>query len=156
MRLCLQVAELLAERLFGLPQLLALLFELLPPDHLGEKHIQEALLLAIKLRERLAEGVPTGLQRLGQPVSLLRTGEFMRIMVGSAIQEAELTAALTHVLMLLRTKVAGMKLGMGLLLHDDPSVWRDPHATFTAILNQLQTTEDIITATRVHFVPRLG
>jgi hypothetical protein len=71
------------------------------------------------------------------------------------LQEAEITDALTHVLMLLRTQTYSVMLGVRLLLHDDSGSVGDSHATLTKLVEHLERSEALIAATRHHIVPRL-
>ena len=77
LRLSLQLAQLLRQALLGLGHLLSCAFELVAPDDLGQIDLQQAGLLPFELREGVTEGLPPGLERLGQPFATVGPREFM-------------------------------------------------------------------------------
>jgi hypothetical protein len=77
LRLRFQLAQLLRQALLGLGHFLSFALELIAPNDLGQIDLQQADLLPFELREGLTEGLPPGLQGLGQPFAAVGTGEFM-------------------------------------------------------------------------------
>jgi hypothetical protein len=77
LRLRLQLAQLLRQALLGLGHLLSFAFELVAPDDLGQIDLQQAGLLPFELCEGFTEGLPPGLERLGQPFATVGPREFM-------------------------------------------------------------------------------
>jgi hypothetical protein len=75
--LCLQLMPLLREAALRLGNLLPLALELVPADHLGQVHLEQAGLLALQLCQRSAQGTLAILQRLGEPLTRLGACQFM-------------------------------------------------------------------------------
>jgi hypothetical protein len=77
LRLSLQLAQLLRQSLLGLDHLLSCALALVAPDDLGQIDLQHVGLLPFELREGVTEGLPPGLERLGQPFATVGTRECM-------------------------------------------------------------------------------
>jgi hypothetical protein len=67
LRLRLELAQLLGQAVLGLGHLLSFALKLLTPDDLGQVDLQQPGLLPFELGEGIAQGLPPGLQGLGQP-----------------------------------------------------------------------------------------
>jgi hypothetical protein len=76
--LCLQVAQLLGQPLLALLDLEALAFERLALDALRQIDLQQPRLPALQWSQRLVDGTPPCLQRLGQPCAGLGALAFGR------------------------------------------------------------------------------
>jgi hypothetical protein len=79
LRLCLrvQLAQLLRQAVLGLGHLLSCARELVSPDDLGQIDFQQAGLLPFDLGEGVMQGLPSGLQGLGQPCPAVGPCQFM-------------------------------------------------------------------------------
>jgi Domain of unknown function (DUF4372)/Transposase DDE domain len=77
LRLRVQLTQLLRQALLGLGHLLSFALELVTPDDLGQIDFQQAGLLPFELGEGVMQGLPSGLQGLGQPFAAVGTRQFM-------------------------------------------------------------------------------
>jgi hypothetical protein len=77
LRLSLELAQLLGQAVLGVRHLLSFAFELITPDDLGQVDLQQPGLLPFELREGFMQGLPSGLQGLGQPFAAMGTRQFM-------------------------------------------------------------------------------
>jgi hypothetical protein len=75
--LCLQLTQLLREATLRLSNLLPFAFELVPADHLGQVHLEQAGLLALQLRQGGSQGTLAILQCLWEPLTRLGACQFM-------------------------------------------------------------------------------
>jgi len=73
----------------------------------------------------------------------------------TGLKEADIATALSHVLSILRSQLQGTRIGLYLMVHDDPGVWANPHDSLTKILEEVQRVHDLVVATREHLLPRL-
>jgi len=62
---------LLRQAALRLGELLALALKLVPADHLGQVHLEQARLLALEVGQSGSQGMLTILQRLGEPLTRL-------------------------------------------------------------------------------------
>jgi hypothetical protein len=77
LRLRLELAQLLGQAVVGLGHLLSCALERVTPDDLRQVDLQQASLLPIERREGVTQGLPSGLQGLGQPFAALGPRERM-------------------------------------------------------------------------------
>ena len=78
LRLRLELAQLLGQAMLGLRHLLSFALELVTPDDLGQVDFQQPGLLPFELGEGVTQGLPPGLQGLGQPFAAVGPRECMR------------------------------------------------------------------------------
>jgi hypothetical protein len=90
LRLRLQLTQLLRQASLGLGHLLSFAFELVTPDDLGQIDFQQAGLLPFDLGEGVAQGLPSGLEGLGQPFAAMGTRQFMGNELGFGQDPAEI------------------------------------------------------------------
>ena len=77
LRLSLELAQLLCQAVLGLRHLLSFALELVTPDDLRQVDFQQPGLLPFELGEGITQGLPPGLQGLGQPFPAVGTRQFM-------------------------------------------------------------------------------
>jgi hypothetical protein len=77
LRLGIQLAQLLAQAVVRLLHLLSFALEFITADDFDQVGIQQPRLLALELRQRILEGLPTRLERLWQPFAHLRPLQFV-------------------------------------------------------------------------------
>jgi hypothetical protein len=77
LRLRLELAQLLGQALLGVHHLLSCALELVTPNDLRQIDFEPPGLLPFELGEGLPEGLPPGLQGLGQPFASMRSRECM-------------------------------------------------------------------------------
>jgi hypothetical protein len=73
----LELPYLLRQAALRLGEFLPLALELVPADHLGQVHLEQARLLALQLCQGASQGTLPILQRLGKPVTRLGACQFM-------------------------------------------------------------------------------
>ena len=78
LRLRLELAQLLGQALLGVRHLLSFALELVTPDDLRQINFPQPGLLPFALGEGVTQGLPPGLQGLGQPFASMRPGECVR------------------------------------------------------------------------------
>ena len=78
LRLSLELAQLLGQAMLRVRHLLSFALELVTPDDLRQIDFEQPGLLPFELGEGLPEGLPPGLQGLGQPFASMRSRECMR------------------------------------------------------------------------------
>jgi hypothetical protein len=77
LRLGFELTQLLGQAVLGLGHLLSFAFELVTPNDFRQVDLQQPGLLPFELGEGITEGLPPGLQGLGQPFAAMSTREFM-------------------------------------------------------------------------------
>ena len=77
LRLSLELAPLLCQAVLGPHHLLSFAFEFIAPDDLRQVDFQQPRLLPFELGEGITQGLPPGLQGLGQPCPAVGTRQFM-------------------------------------------------------------------------------